>query len=99
MARDAHSIEGDAFVKRPARGLENAPFDLVADAVGIDRLGAIHSGSGTHQADAVAPMLEADLDGNRRIGAQVLVPRKGEAAPTPLLPRKTRPAGSVRLPR
>ena len=99
MARDAHSIEGDAFVKRPARGLENAPFDLVADAVVIDRLAAIHSGSATHQADAAAPMLKADLNGNRRTGAEILIPRKGEAAPTPLLPRKTRPAGSVRLPR
>ena len=81
---EKREVEGDAFVKRPARGLENAPFDLVADAVGIDRLAAIHSGSGTHQADAAAPMLEADLDGNRRIGAEILIPRKGEAAPTPL---------------
>jgi hypothetical protein len=46
---EKREVEGDAFVKRPARGLENAPFDLVADAVGIDRLAAIHSGSGTHQ--------------------------------------------------
>ena len=51
---EKREVEGDAFVKRPARGLENAPFDLVADAVGIDRLAAIHSGSGTHQADAAA---------------------------------------------
>jgi len=68
---------------------------LVADAVGIDRLAAIHSGSGTHQADAAAPMLEADLDGNRRIGARA----KAKPRPRPCLPRKTRPAGSVRLPR
>ena len=38
----------DRFVQRPARRLDDAALDLVANAVGIHRLAAVDRGDGAH---------------------------------------------------
>src|SRR5687768_3180062 len=75
---DALSIEADAFLQHPARGLNGAALDLVDDAVGIDRFADIDRQRQFPDIDLLGPL---DLGDCSAIGAGVLVAGKCDAIP------------------
>jgi hypothetical protein len=71
--------------------LQNAAFDLVANAIGIDGLATIHRSGRADQADATGLVVKNDLGGERRIGAEVFVSRECKVTPRSRFPLKTGP--------
>jgi hypothetical protein len=56
-------VEADLFAGRPAERLDDRAFDLIANAVRIDRLAAIDRRNRTRDRDTPAPPLDFDLEG------------------------------------
>src|SRR5207248_10432705 len=75
-ARDRRVVERYGFVERPARGLYDTAFDLIANTVGIDGLAAIDRGDCAQDFYASRFAFDLDVDRHREIGAEVLVARK-----------------------
>src|SRR5215204_5365574 len=72
-------VECHRFEQRPAQGLHNAAFDLVADAVRIHCLAAVDSRHYAYDAD-LAVALDLDLERDRAVGRGILVTRESKAA-------------------
>jgi hypothetical protein len=72
----ASFIEGGFLDKRPAGGLDDAAFDLIAYAIRVDRFAAIDRSDGAHDPDQSAIARNLDLHRYGGIGAEVLEARK-----------------------
>src|SRR6266508_3350104 len=79
-AGNLRSVERHLFVQGPACGLHDAALDLIANAIGIDDLTAVVGGDEPDRPHAAAFALDLDLDCNCRIGGEILVACKAEAA-------------------
>src|SRR5262249_47695159 len=67
----------------PAHRLHDAALDLVANAIGIDRLSAVNRAHGADDAHAARLALDFGFYRDCAIGREILVAREGEAASTP----------------
>src|SRR5450755_350607 len=72
-AFNPHAVEGDLLEQGPTRGLHNRAFDLVFDAVRIDRLPAVVSRYRAAQTNAARISVDLEIERNRHIGGQVFV--------------------------
>ena len=73
---EVFALDGGGFLQRPARGLEDAAFDLVLEPVRVDRLAGINGGVRVAQLDFV---IECDAHDDGTIGRLVLVAREADA--------------------
>ena len=64
-AGDAHLVEADRLLQRPARRLDDAAFDLVADTIWINDLTAVVGGNEPHGSHVTGLVLQLDLDRHR----------------------------------
>ena len=65
-------VEADRLVLRPAKRLDDAAFDLVADAAGVDRLATVDRGDGAVDGRLSGTRFDLDVERDRAIGAEVL---------------------------
>src|SRR5205823_15114579 len=95
-AGDAGLVEADGFIQRPARRLQDAALDLVADSIRIHRLSAVDRADRALEPRPPRFAVHLDLDREREIRGQILVPGEREAAPAAPGPRIPRPAEARR---
>ena len=79
-ARNASLVEARLFEERPARGLQYSAFDLIAHAVRIDDLSAIHGGHRPFDADIARITHYRHFHCNRKVRHQILVLSEGDAS-------------------
>src|SRR5207253_4672656 len=81
-------------VERPARRLHDAALDLIANAVGIDRLAAIDGRHCAQYFNAPRFAVDLDVDRKREVCTEILVTREREAASAAFAYRVCGPAES-----
>src|SRR3981081_4687992 len=90
-ARDPRIAEGHRLERRPADGLHDCALDLVADAVRIDGLAAVHRRDHATPAQLAGLALDRRFHGDRYVSSEVFVACERESAPAPGLPPVARP--------
>src|SRR5439155_1257994 len=78
-------------LKRPARGLDDAAFDLVDHAVGVDDLAGIHRRDDARDAHPTALTLDLDVGRHRAVRGEVLVLGERDPATADAVALRVRP--------
>ncbi len=81
------AVETYGFVERPARGLHDGAFDLVANAVGVDWLSAVDRGDDPTEVDPTGFVLDPQFQSNCAVCAEIFVAGEGKAPAMPLARR------------
>src|SRR6202012_143578 len=72
-AQDTAAIEMHSLEKAPARRLDDGTLDLIADAVRVHHLTAVHGRNNAPQPDPPGLMLNLQRQRDRTVGTKVLV--------------------------
>src|SRR5262249_26869673 len=94
-AGDAHAVESDLLLERPARGLDQPALELVGETARVDHLPGIGRDDGAHGCNLPAVAVDQHLDHDRGVGLLVLVAREGETVAAAGFPPPADEAGLV----